>query len=159
VRIALLSDVHGNGVALRAVIADIERRGVDRVVCLGDVATLGPEPVESIAALRDLGCDCVLGNHETFLLDPPSHTHIPMVRQHRGMLLLNCGSVGAPFLKPPRAGPPTLLPHAEYATVEAERGRVEVALHRVELDSRDLRKSVHASPSPLREMLVANYRW
>jgi len=40
-RVALLSDIDGNDVALRAVLADIRRHGVDQIVCLGDVATLG----------------------------------------------------------------------------------------------------------------------
>ena len=43
-RVALISDLHGNMVALRAVLQDIERRPVDRIVCLGDLATLGPAP-------------------------------------------------------------------------------------------------------------------
>ena len=43
-RIALISDIHANEVALRAVIAEIRRTGVDQVICLGDVATLGPRP-------------------------------------------------------------------------------------------------------------------
>ena len=43
-RIALISDLHANEVALAAVLADIARVGVDQIVCLGDVATLGPHP-------------------------------------------------------------------------------------------------------------------
>jgi predicted phosphodiesterase len=43
-RIALISDIHANEVALRAVLAEIRRTGVDQVICLGDVATLGPRP-------------------------------------------------------------------------------------------------------------------
>jgi predicted phosphodiesterase len=37
-RIALISDIHANEVALRAVLAEIHRTGVDQVICLGDVA-------------------------------------------------------------------------------------------------------------------------
>ncbi|MCG8423490.1 MAG: metallophosphatase family protein [Proteobacteria bacterium] len=44
-RIALISDIHGNQVALDAVLRDIEQRNVDRIVCLGDVATLGSCPL------------------------------------------------------------------------------------------------------------------
>jgi predicted phosphodiesterase len=44
VRIALISDLHGNEVALTAVLDSIGRAGVDQIVCLGDVATLGPRP-------------------------------------------------------------------------------------------------------------------
>jgi predicted phosphodiesterase len=43
-RVALISDLHGNAVALEAALQDIARVGVDRTVCLGDTATLGPSP-------------------------------------------------------------------------------------------------------------------
>lgn len=69
-RVALLSDLHGNALALEAVLADVARRGADRLVCLGDVATLGPRPEEVLHRLQGLGCACLLGNHDAFLLDP-----------------------------------------------------------------------------------------
>ena len=43
-RVALFSDVHGNGVAFRVMLADLEQQDVDRVVCLGDHAQGGPQP-------------------------------------------------------------------------------------------------------------------
>jgi predicted phosphodiesterase len=69
VRIALISDLHANEVAFEAVLADTRQLGVDRVICLGDVATLGPHPSEVLQRLKDLGCPCILGNHDEFLLD------------------------------------------------------------------------------------------
>ena len=45
-RMAVIGDVHGNAVALRAVLEHIRSTRVERVVCLGDVATLGPAPHE-----------------------------------------------------------------------------------------------------------------
>ena len=66
--VALISDIHGNGVALDAVLDDIGRRGVRHVVCLGDVAACGPEPTRVIARLRELGCPCILGNTDEWLL-------------------------------------------------------------------------------------------
>lgn len=68
-RIALISDIHSNEVALRAVLSDIRRTGVDQVVCLGDVANLGPQPNAVIEVLAELGCPCIMGNHDEFLLD------------------------------------------------------------------------------------------
>lgn len=67
-RIALLSDMHGNAVAFRAALADVQRRDVDLIVSLGDVAQGGPQPVECVALLRELGCPCVSGNSDEFLL-------------------------------------------------------------------------------------------
>src|SRR6185503_21007890 len=81
-RVALISDLHANQLALDAVRRDIDRVGVDQVVCLGDVATLGPHPNAVIQTLRDMGCPCIKGNHDDFLLDPKlihSYTEAPVV--------------------------------------------------------------------------------
>ena len=241
-RIALISDLHGNDVALRAVLAQIDRAGVDRVVCLGDVATLGPDPERVLETLRERGCPVILGNHDEFLLDaelvhryteappvidavrwcrerlseahiafvrtflptleiplddrgaslllfhgsprshmvnllattPPEeldallgdrvttvmaggHTHLQMLRQHKGTLLVNPGSVGMPFKELAVGGPPTILAHAEFAIVSAERGGIEVSLHRVALDKAELRAAVEPSDNPIRGALLAHY--
>ncbi|MBI3800071.1 MAG: metallophosphoesterase family protein [Deltaproteobacteria bacterium] len=240
-RIALISDIHANEVALRAVLEDIQQVGVDQIVCLGDVATLGPRPGAVIQALRDLGCPCILGNHDAFLLDPglihtytevpiimeavdwcrsqlsaeeleflrafqPSleialdahstlllfhgsprshmenllsttapaeldrllaghsatvmaggHTHLQLLRQHRGILLVNPGSVGLPFKEFVDGQTPTLLGHAEYATVEASKNTVSVNLRRVQLNKNPLREAVAACDNPLRSWLLQQY--
>lgn len=241
-RVALISDLHGNLVALEAVLADAARAGVDRTVCLGDVATLGPRPREVLARVRAIGCPCIMGNHDAFLLDPalihtytetpivvdavdwcraqlsadelafvrtfvpelvvplaggatlgcyhgtprshmedlpPSappaeldrlldgraatvlaggHTHLQMLRPHRGSLVVNPGSVGMPFLEAPAGAPPTILPYAEYAIVEAtDDGAVEVRLKRVPLSKSALREQAAARDFPLRDWLVAQY--
>jgi predicted phosphodiesterase len=67
-RTALVSDIHGNAVALEALIADLERNPVDQVVCLGDVAQGGAQPAEVIDLLRDLRWPVVIGNADDFLL-------------------------------------------------------------------------------------------
>jgi putative phosphoesterase len=69
-RVALIADIHGNLVALDAVLTAIERDRVDQVVCLGDVAASGPQPREVIDRLRQLGCPAVLGNTDAWLLNP-----------------------------------------------------------------------------------------
>lgn len=70
-RIAFISDIHGNIVALDAVLADIERAGVDRIICLGDIVDLGPKPARTLRRIRELGIDCIIGNHDPF--DGPVH--------------------------------------------------------------------------------------
>lgn len=65
-RVALISDLHASTVALDAALGDIEKRNVDRIVCLGDIADLGPEPGATVARLRAKGCDCIQGNHDSF---------------------------------------------------------------------------------------------
>lgn len=240
-RVALISDLHGNDLSLRAVVEDVARVGADRLVCLGDVATLGPEPEVVLDRLRDLGCACILGNHDDFMLDaelirrytevpvvvdavdwcrarlssrhldfirsfradleipldggaslylfhgsPRSHmedivattpaddvdrfldghtatvlagghTHLQMLRQHRGMLLVNPGSVGMPFKEHVPGRAPTVLSHAEYAIVEGTRRGVQVSLHRVAMDRAALHRAARATDHPLRDMLAAQY--
>ena len=67
-RIAFVADFHGNVVGLDAVVADLAGDDVDEVVCLGDVAQGGPQPVEVVDRLRDLGWPCVFGNSDEVLL-------------------------------------------------------------------------------------------
>ena len=69
-RIALIADTHGNLISLHTVLADIAEAGIEQVVCLGDVAGLGPHPREVVARLRALGCLVVMGNADEFLLAP-----------------------------------------------------------------------------------------
>lgn len=68
-RIALVSDIHGNLVSLEAVLTDINRERVDQIVCLGDVAALGPQPGEVVAQLGALDCTCIMGNHDWDVLN------------------------------------------------------------------------------------------
>jgi putative phosphoesterase len=236
VRVALVSDLHGNEVAFDAVLADARVAGFDALVCLGDVATLGPKPGAVLARLRDLRCRCVLGNHDEFMLDaalihaysesalivssvdatravltaaeidfirtfertialeglflfhgtPRSnmedllattpaaqvdemldgkqavvlaggHTHLQMLRQHRGMLLVNTGSLGMPFREHASKGPPVILAHAEYAIVDLRGASASVDLRRVALDRRALARQVEGWDNPLAAPLRAAY--
>jgi len=240
-RIALISDIHGNDLALEVALDDIHRERVDQIICLGDVATLGPQPREVIARLKALGCLCVMGNHDAFLLDPglipayttepiivetiewcarqltradvdylrsflPSvslsldtsntllcfhgspksntdnilattpppeldkllegqtatllaggHTHLQMLRQHKGALIVNPGSAGQPFVETTSQGPPRLLPWAEYAIVNSHNGVIGIELRRVPLDPDALRQRASASDVPLRGWLIQQY--
>jgi putative phosphoesterase len=240
-RIGLISDIHGNDTALQAVLSDMARRGVDQVACLGDVATLGPSPAETIERVQGLQCPCVLGNHDDFLIAPElihtytkipvildsvawcreqlaeaalqfvwgfqpnarvalpggetlllchgsprshmdnllaetppqeldakldgtrvavlaaGHTHLQMLRQHRGMLIVNPGSVGMPFQEFVGGETPTVLPHAEYAVVAADQSGVSVGLYRVDYDLQRLLDVVEASDLPLREVMLQQY--
>lgn len=63
-RYAIISDIHGNAEALQAVIADIESRSVDTVICLGDVVGYYPDPETCIELVRSRAEQCVAGNHD-----------------------------------------------------------------------------------------------
>ncbi len=69
-RIAFISDIHGNFTAFQAVLADIKSQNVDRIICLGDTVTLGPQPKEALNKLRELNCVLIKGNHDAALLEP-----------------------------------------------------------------------------------------
>jgi predicted phosphodiesterase len=60
--------MHGNAVAFRAALADLEARQPDLIVSLGDVAQGGPQPRECVELLQELGCPCVYGNSDHFLV-------------------------------------------------------------------------------------------
>jgi putative phosphoesterase len=68
-RLALFSDQHGNDVAFKAVVEEIERLGVDEMVCLGDAIQGGTQPTQVLQRLRGLGCRTVLGNADAFVLE------------------------------------------------------------------------------------------
>ena len=69
-RIALLSDIHGNSIALDAVLTDIEQRGgVDEHWVLGDIVALGPDPVGVLERLTVLPADVfVRGNTDRYVV-------------------------------------------------------------------------------------------
>jgi len=77
VPLALVSDIHGNDAALAAVVAELERLRIERVVCLGDVAQGGPQPAEVLDRLTALGWPVILGNADAFLLEVPADSPEP----------------------------------------------------------------------------------
>lgn len=69
-RFAVLSDIHGNVLALRRVIAHLQTQGVDGVINLGDCVTGPLWPQETFDTLAELGAATVRGNHDRWLCDP-----------------------------------------------------------------------------------------
>lgn len=63
-KIAVISDIHGNWEALKAVIREIDSEEIDQVWCLGDVAGYGPQPNECIDELERLSLTAISGNHD-----------------------------------------------------------------------------------------------
>src|ERR1700761_3936680 len=70
-RFAAIADVHGNYLALEAVIADIRGHGIDDIVNLGDMASGPLDARRSMDALMALDAVPVLGNHDRYLIDRP----------------------------------------------------------------------------------------
>ncbi len=59
---AVVSDIHSNLEALSVVLADVERRGIKTIYCLGDVIGYGPNPRECLDLIIGKTKWCVLGN-------------------------------------------------------------------------------------------------
>jgi len=68
-RLAVISDIHGNVLALRAVIEHLQMQSVDATINLGDCVSAPLWPKETLALLDELKIPCVRGNHDRWLGD------------------------------------------------------------------------------------------
>ena len=69
-RVAVLSDVHGNALALDAVLADIASQSVDATLCLGDHVSGPMDPVGVVERLKTLSGPIISGNHDRWVVEP-----------------------------------------------------------------------------------------
>jgi len=63
-RVAVISDIHGNHHALQAVMDDLGRDPADAIWCLGDLVGYGPRPNECCATVAESAAICLVGNHD-----------------------------------------------------------------------------------------------
>ena len=68
-RIAIISDIHGNLEALDQVLADIDNRHIDKIIDLGDNIGYGPDSEQVMGRILDRGIPSILGNHELSLVE------------------------------------------------------------------------------------------
>jgi len=73
-RLAIVSDIHGNGTAFEAVLADLRQTSPDLILHGGDLADSGASPAEIVDRIRDLGWQGVVGNTDEMLFKPESLT-------------------------------------------------------------------------------------
>jgi predicted phosphodiesterase len=69
VRLAVISDIHGNIEAFQQTLADIKNSDVDLIVNLGDSVGYGPEPEAVLSIIQNEGIVNILGNHEKAIID------------------------------------------------------------------------------------------
>lgn len=74
--LAVISDIHSNGEALTSVLDDIERRGIKRVVCLGDVVGYGPHPGPCLDLVQQSCEATIMGNHDNAVLYEPARFNL-----------------------------------------------------------------------------------
>jgi predicted phosphodiesterase len=67
-KVAIISDIHGNALGFDMVLTDLKQEAVDQIVCLGDAIQGGPQPARVVAQLRELACPVVMGNADDWLL-------------------------------------------------------------------------------------------
>jgi predicted phosphodiesterase len=84
-RVGFISDIHGNLLALEAVLADLERHDFDQLVCLGDIC-FGPQVEECLARVRELDCPVILGNWDCWSIEGMPRADDPV-----GMMLYEIG--------------------------------------------------------------------
>jgi putative phosphoesterase len=69
VKIAVISDIHGNIYALMRTFEDIDEQRVDLTICLGDLVGYGPHPNEVIALIKRRNITCLKGNYDASVVD------------------------------------------------------------------------------------------
>jgi len=69
---AIISDIHANLDALEVVLAEIEAKGVERILCLGDIIGYGPNPRECLDLVMEKCAWALMGNHDFAVLYEPT---------------------------------------------------------------------------------------
>ena len=71
-KVAVIADIHANLEALEATLIAIERDGIDRIICLGDIVGYGPDPLGCIYRLQEVEALVLMGNHDQAMINPQS---------------------------------------------------------------------------------------
>lgn len=77
-RYAFISDIHGNAVALDAVLNDIKRKSIDRIVVLGDICFRGPEPKRALELVKSNSADVIRGNADEWMVRGIRENEVPL---------------------------------------------------------------------------------
>src|SRR3954466_16213696 len=124
-KLAFISDIHGNATALDAVLLDIKNKNVDKVYVLGDICYRGPEPQRSLDLVRSLNTEVIKGNADEWVVRGVNQGEVPdpaldMMNQERDWICSRLNTESIEYL----SGLPTELKlevegvkiHAYHAT-------------------------------------------
>lgn len=67
-KIVVFSDIHGNKYALSSIIESAKKEGAKRIICLGDVMGIGPDPKGCLELIIENNVEMILGNHELYYM-------------------------------------------------------------------------------------------
>jgi putative phosphoesterase len=104
VKIAFISDIHGNAVALDAVLKDIKKKDVDKIYVLGDLCFRGTAPKQSLDLVRGLNTDVIKGNADEWVVrgvkkgEAPDHV-LEIMNQEREWTLKQLDDEGLEYLR------------------------------------------------------------
>ncbi len=76
-KLAFISDIHGNAAALEAVLTDIKQRNAERIFVLGDLCFRGPEPKRALELIRSLDTDVIKGNADEWVIRGVDKGEVP----------------------------------------------------------------------------------
>ncbi|SCG82489.1 protein phosphatase [Proteiniborus sp. DW1] len=83
-RIAIISDIHGNTPALKAVLDDIRKKEVSKIICLGDLAGKGPNPAEVVDIIRRECNEVLMGNWDKMISEESDYAMVKWAREKLG---------------------------------------------------------------------------
>jgi putative phosphoesterase len=103
-KLAFISDIHGNARALEQVLADIQQKNVDRIYVLGDLCYRGPEPKRSLDLIRALHTDVIKGNADEWVVRGVREGEVPeqalaMMNRERDWTVLHLDRADMDYLQ------------------------------------------------------------
>ncbi|NHN34474.1 metallophosphoesterase family protein [Paenibacillus agricola] len=103
-KIAFISDIHGNAHALEQVLADIKQKQVDLIYVLGDLCYRGPEPKRSLDLVRALNTEVIKGNADEWVVRGVREGEVPekalaMMNRERDWTVFHLDPADVDYLK------------------------------------------------------------
>jgi putative phosphoesterase len=103
-KLAFISDIHGNAVALDAVLKDIKEKNVEKLFVLGDLCYRGTEPKRSLDLVRSLQCEVIKGNADEWVVRGVREGEVPdqaleMMNKERNWILSQLDEESVEYLR------------------------------------------------------------
>ena len=103
-KLAFISDIHGNAAALESVLQDIKEKRVDQVFVLGDLCYRGIEPKRALELVRELNCDVIKGNADEWVVRGVREGEVPdqaleMMNKERDWIVSQLDEESIQYLK------------------------------------------------------------